>query len=139
MMNDGSFPLFESPQDYVFNMTTLNSSQAKRIWRAAIKQAWNDRCAYCGNPPIDDKSLTIDHVKPRAAGGQDQTTNCIPACRRCNANKGSSEWIAWFRMQDFYTIEAEIRIQKWLKTGNVEFGDQSDTEWFEEYINSIIT
>jgi len=43
-------------------MTTLNSSQAKRIWRTAIKKAWNDRCAYCGNPPIDDKSLTIDHV-----------------------------------------------------------------------------
>ena len=137
MMTNVSFPLFESPQDYVFNMTTLNSSQAKRIWRAAIKQSWHNRCAYCGNPPIDDKSLTIDHVKPKAAGGQDQTTNCIPACRRCNADKGSNEWIAWFRMQDFYTIEAEIRIQNWLKTGQVNFGDESDSAWFDDYLNSL--
>ena len=136
-MSDVSFPLFESPQDYVFNMTTFNSSQAKRVWRAAIKEAWNNRCAYCGNPPIDDKSLPIAHVKPKSRGGQDQTTNCIPACKRCNADKGSDEWIAWFRMQDFYTIEAEIRIKTWLAKGTVEFGDESDSQWYDEFLNSI--
>ena len=136
-MNDVStFPLYESPQDYVFNMTTFNSSQAKRIWRAAIKESWNNRCAYCGSPPIDDKSLTIDHVKPKARG-QDQTTNCIPACRKCNADKGSDEWLAWFRMQDFYTIEAEIRIRNWLKTGMVKFGDEDDSQWFDDFLNTM--
>ena len=136
-MTNVSFPLFESPQDYVFNMPTFNSSQAKRIWRAAIKESWNNRCAYCGNPPIDDKSLTIDHVKPKARGGQDQTTNCIPACRRCNADKGSNEWIGWFRMQDFYSVEAEIRIRNWLETGRVEFGSEEDAAWLDSYIESL--
>jgi len=136
-MTNVSFPLFESPHDYVFNMTTLNSSQAKRIWRAAIKESWNNRCAYCGNPPIDDKSLTIDHVKPKTSGGEDRTTNCIPACRRCNAGKGSEEWIAWFRMQSFYTLEAEVRIQKWLKSGLVEFGDEEDSQWLDDFIETI--
>jgi len=138
-MSDVSFPLFEVPQDYVFNMTTLNSSQAKRIWRTAIKKAWNDRCAYCGNPPIDDKSLTIDHVKPRAHGGQDQTKNCIPACLRCNADKGSDQWMSWFRMQDFYSIEAEIRIKNWLIKGKVEFGNEEDSIWLDKFINHIAT
>lgn len=138
-MNEFEYPLYESPQDYVFNMTTLNSANAKRIWREAIKTSWNNRCAYCGDPPIDDKSLTIDHVKPKARGGQDQTTNCIPACRRCNAAKGSEEWISWFKMQEFYTLEAEIRIKGWLSTGTVLLCSEEDSIWFDNFINNIPT
>lgn len=140
MNNVASLPLCERPQDYVFNMTTLNSSDAKRLWRAAIKEAWDNRCAYCGGTPIDEKSLTsltIDHVTPKSKGGQDMTSNCIPACVRCNGAKGSSEWIAWFRMQDFYTIEAEIRIKRWLKDGIVDQYDQDDSEWYDSLINRI--
>ena len=36
------------------------------------------------------KELTLDHVKPRSKGGQDLTTNVVCACRKCNADKGSS-------------------------------------------------
>ena len=130
-------PVYERVSDYLHNMSALTRGEARRQWRQSIKDAWNNRCAYCGNPPIDDKSLTIDHVKPKSRGGQDQTTNCIPACKRCNADKGSNEWIAWFRMQDFYTIEAEIRIKTWLTKGTVEFGDESDSQWYDEFLNSI--
>lgn len=138
MNNASTYPLFESPQDYVFNMTALTSAQAKRLWRASIKEAWNNRCAYCGNPPIDDQSLTIDHVKPRSKGGEDKTNNTIPACRSCNADKGSMEWLAWFQMQDFYTLEAEVRIRNWLKTGEVKFGDEDDAVWLDEMINHLV-
>lgn len=110
-------PLREHCSDYVFDMTVLNRREARRYWRAAIKEAWNNCCAYCGKPPIDDASLTIDHVKPKSKGGEDRTSNVIPACRRCNAEKGSDEWISWYRMQPFYSIEGEWRIRHWLSTG----------------------
>lgn len=129
-------PLFERPQDYVFTMTALNSADAKRLWRAGIKEAWDNRCAYCGKPPIDDKSLTIDHVKPRARGGEDRTSNVIPACRRCNQAKGSEEWIAWYRQQPYYSEYAELRIKKWLDQGIVENASESDSDWLNELINS---
>ena len=118
-------------------MTTLNSSDAKRLWRAAIKEAWGNRCAYCGGTPIDETSLTIDHVTPKARGGQDMTSNCIPACRSCNEDKGSSEWLAWYRMQPFYTIEAEIRVQRWLSDGVVDQYDEEDSAWMDELINQL--
>lgn len=136
-MNNVDLPLFESPHDYVFNMTTLNSAEAKRQWRAAIKEAWANRCAYCGQPPIDDKSLTIDHVRPKSKGGQDRTSNVIPACRRCNAQKGSEEWIAWYRMQEFYTIDAELRIKSWLAEGTVDWPVEEDSEFLDQLINQL--
>lgn len=142
MSNVAPFPLFERPQDYVFEMTTLNSGEAKRLWRAAIKQAWNNRCAYCSQPPIDDKSLTIDHVKPRAHGGQDQTTNCIPACKRCNADKGSERnWVEWYRLQPFYSLEAELRIRHWLKTGEATLphDGEDNAAWLDGQINAMLS
>lgn len=109
----------ESPDCLLFNLEAMTSSEARRKWRAAIKSAWNNRCAYCGTPPIDDKSLTIDHVRPRSRGGKDSTANCIPACHSCNHDKGSFEWVAWFRMQPFYCYQTELDIKSYLETGEV--------------------
>ena len=117
----------------------MNSGEAKRLWKKAIKEAWEDRCAYCGRPPIDEKSLTIDHVRPRSRGGENTTSNCIPACKRCNHAKGSEEWVGWYRLQPYYSLEAEIRIRHWLETGNVlDYEDDSTSEWFDEVINTLI-
>lgn len=48
------------------------------------------QCHYCGEP-----AETIDHVIPKSRGGTDEPGNLVPACRRCNASKGTkllSEW-----------------------------------------------
>jgi hypothetical protein len=137
MSSVAKVPLYERPSDYVFDMTTLNSADAKRLWRAAIKEAWNNRCAYCGATPITNNSLTIDHVRAKSRGGQDRTSNAIPACRSCNQKKASLEWVAWFRLQPFYSIVAEWRIREWLRTGEVPAfdSDEETAAWF----NSILS
>lgn len=43
-------------------------------------------CQYCGKKPGSEE-LTIDHVIPRAQGGQSSWTNCVLACVDCNARK----------------------------------------------------
>lgn len=105
---------FKKARDYLYNLEAMTSKEAKRLWRQSIRKAWDDKCAYCGQPPIDERSLTLDHVKPKSKGGEDMTTNCVPACKNCNHSKGSLEWKEWFRAQDFYTKEAEKRIMRWL-------------------------
>jgi hypothetical protein len=30
-------------------------------------------------------------------GGSHMSKNCVPACRRCNQEKGSNNWLVWFR------------------------------------------
>jgi hypothetical protein len=114
------WPPYERSSDYLLNMSALTSKEARRIWRSSIKEAWSNRCAYCGQPPIDDNSLTIDHVKPRCRGGEDRRSNVIPACVSCNLDKGSSQdWLKWYQEQQFYNIENELRIKNWLLSGMV--------------------
>jgi len=45
-------------------------------------------CAYCGKP-LPRHSATIDHVIPRAQGGQDTWHNLVLSCARCNQKKGN--------------------------------------------------
>jgi hypothetical protein len=132
-------PLYERVSDYIFNMSALTRGEARQQWRDSIKEAWYNRCAYCGKPPIDDASLTIDHVKPKSKGGQDCTSNVIPACTDCNSAKASSDWLAWYSIQDFYSVEGEWRIRQWLSDGRGYFGryDQEDACKVDDYINSI--
>lgn len=127
-----------SPKHYLQELIAMNSGDAKRRWKAAIKTAWGNRCAYCGKPPIDDNSLTIDHVRPRSRGGEDLTANCIPACKLCNHAKGSEQWVAWYRMQPYYSLEAEIRIKHWLRTGEVTpLSSNEDTLWYDMLLNHL--
>ncbi len=43
------------------------------------------KCAYCGR---SDLPLTIDHVIPKAKGGDESWENLITACTFCNNKKG---------------------------------------------------
>ena len=43
-------------------------------------------CQYCAKQPGGEE-LTIDHVVPRAQGGQSSWTNCVLACVDCNARR----------------------------------------------------
>ena len=45
-------------------------------------------CQYCGKKDTV-KSLTYDHVLPRAQGGKTCWENIVTACRRCNLAKGN--------------------------------------------------
>lgn len=43
-------------------------------------------CQYCYKQPGSEE-LTIDHVVPRAQGGQSSWSNCVLACVDCNSRK----------------------------------------------------
>ena len=108
--DDFSRAVVPSYHQYLAAMECLTSGEAKRRWRKAIKDAWDNRCCFCGEPPISDKSLTIDHLKPRSKGGEDISKKCLPACLKHNQAKGSNDWRPWFRSQPFYDRAREARI-----------------------------
>ena len=43
------------------------------------------KCQYCGRSEV---GLTVDHVIPRARGGEDTWENLVCACVKCNNKKG---------------------------------------------------
>lgn len=54
------------------------------LTRRAVLERDGHRCVYCGA-----RADSIDHVVPRARGGQHVWENVVAACRRCNSRKGS--------------------------------------------------
>ena len=83
--------LFPSPEHYLYNLIVMTSPEAKRAWRQAIKEHFDSTCVYCGKS-YDLSELTIDHVHPRAHGGETNTQNSVCACKKCNREKGTTNW-----------------------------------------------
>lgn len=48
--------------------------------------AFNYRCAYCSRT---NSRLERDHIIPLSKGGAHTASNIVPACRSCNAKKGT--------------------------------------------------
>lgn len=44
------------------------------------------KCQYC-DKHLTDKTVTVDHVIPRARGGPHVWTNVVAACKPCNGHK----------------------------------------------------
>jgi CRISPR/Cas system Type II protein with McrA/HNH and RuvC-like nuclease domain len=91
-------PLLPSPEHYLYNLITMTSSEAKRLWGRSIKEHFNCTCVYCGET-YELNQLTLDHVHPRSKGGEDISSNVVPACTKCNQDKGSKHWRSWMREQ----------------------------------------
>lgn len=58
--------------------------------RRRLAQADNRHCAYCHTKEANTgQPMTVDHILPRAQGGQTVFANLCFACRLCNEFKGS--------------------------------------------------
>jgi len=104
--------ILSTPRQYLFNLETLSSSEAKRLWRSKIKQKWNYECAYCGS----DKDLTIDHIVPRSKGGTDFTKNVVCCCHDCNQSKSHTPWEDWYFSQEFFSMNRYNMINEWMES-----------------------
>jgi len=89
-------PLLPTPDHYLHNLITMTSSEAKRLWRRSIKEHFDCTCVYCGET-YEINELTLDHVHPRSSGGDTTYKNIVPACSKCNQEKGSRYWQTWMR------------------------------------------
>jgi 5-methylcytosine-specific restriction endonuclease McrA len=103
--------LLHSPSEYLFNLRTTSSSEAKRLWRKEIKEKWENQCAYCGS----EENITLDHIVPQCKGGLDIKTNVVACCHSCNQSKGHEHWKLWYVQQDFYSEEKLNKIEEWMK------------------------
>jgi 5-methylcytosine-specific restriction endonuclease McrA len=103
--------LLHSPSEYLFNLRTTSSSEAKRLWRKEIKEKWENQCAYCES----EENITLDHIIPQCKGGLDIKTNVVACCHSCNQSKGHEHWKLWYVQQDFYNEERFDKIEEWMK------------------------
>lgn len=81
----------------------------RRSWRQRIFEAWEHRCAYCGDP-----AQSLDHIVPKAKGGLTVRTNLVPACLPCNRRKSHHEVISWWQQQPYWTEVGQARLVDWV-------------------------
>ena len=107
-------PLLPSPKHYLHNLITMTSSDSKRLWRRAVKQHFNCTCVYCGEN-YEEHELTLDHVTPLCRGGETLTNNIVCACKKCNQDKGSRNWLEWMRKVFGFQPIRELLIHQHIK------------------------
>lgn len=83
---------------------------ARHRFRHSIFEAWQHRCAYCG-----EVAASLDHVLPKAKGGMTVPRNLVPACLSCNRRKGHREVFSWWREQPYWEQAAQERLLDWLR------------------------
>ena len=49
-------------------------------------------CAYCGVGVEDEARLTLDHLLPHSHDGNNDATNLVTCCHRCNSSRGDRNW-----------------------------------------------
>jgi hypothetical protein len=102
--------VYMTPEAAMANLQALQRREAVKQWRQSIKDAFGCKCAYCG---VQSSDLTLDHVHPKTKGGEDLATNIVPACKRCNHEKGSFHWKTWFQSTPDYCEERATQIEQW--------------------------
>lgn len=63
-------------------------AKIKKELEERIRRAAKNRCGYCLNPQeLMPYKLEIEHLLPKASGGQTIEENLWLACRECNSHK----------------------------------------------------
>jgi len=44
-------------------------------------------CCYCGSAVEDGVQLTLDHIKPYSKGGDNEPSNLVTCCLKCNSSR----------------------------------------------------
>lgn len=57
-----------------------------KFTRDGVFRRDNYHCKYC-NIPLNNKTVTIDHVIPKSKGGTTDWLNCVTSCKDCNSWK----------------------------------------------------
>jgi len=65
-------------------------------------------CAYCGRS-LTEEMATLDHLLPRAKGGENYPDNLVLACVGCNQSKGSDTPAGWaFRVLTATNLPGQV-------------------------------
>jgi len=77
-------------------MTTAGPRRAPRAERLRLAvERDGARCVWCGRAFGPLVPPTREHLVPRAKGGPSWLENEVPACRRCNAERGHRGVVEW--------------------------------------------
>ena len=121
--------MFNCEQDPLSLLLELTPKLAKRRYRQSIYEAWNCKCGYCGN-----EATSLDHIIPRFRSGSSNRNNLLPACQKCNNQKGSEKMEEWYVQQSYFCEQKLIRIKSWMSQGSIDIFAYNITSLIPELV-----
>lgn len=91
--------MFKIPWLIILTRYDKVPNQAVNFNRREIWKRDGYKCQYCGIKMKPDE-CTLDHIIPRAQGGQTTWENCVLACYECNSQKADRTPDEAFRPKD---------------------------------------
>ena len=55
-------------------------------------------CSWCGEPIVEPRRLSLDHVLPLAKGGTNVNNNVVLSHRACNLLRGDMDASLWIKL-----------------------------------------
>lgn len=107
---------------YNENRKIKNHKISNKQWQRCLSY-FNYECAYCGATFDEHKrkynqQLHKEHV---IHNGENDLSNCVPACKDCNSHKWEFPLEEWYPQQDFYLEDKYNKILKWLNKDYKKF------------------
>jgi 5-methylcytosine-specific restriction endonuclease McrA len=87
------------------------------------KRSFNYKCCYCGMTLEEhyNKFGQDFHKEHYYNDGENDLSNCIPACKSCNGSKWKYEAEEWYKDYEFFSQERLNKIYQWLNEDYKEF------------------
>ena len=107
--------MFHCEQDLLSNLIVLSPNNARHRFRQYIFDAWDWKCAYCGEE-LTPETATIDHIIPKFRGGQHVRVNMCCCCSPCNKAKATSKLEEWYTKEnEHYCEERFVKLKNWME------------------------
>lgn len=132
----------ESKKEYMRNYMQEYRAKQKRLlgnnklcenglsmtdW-SAVLSFFNHECAYCGSK----EGLEQEHIIPVNDGGTYCIGNIVPACRSCNASKGTKSVDSWYSKSEVFNTERQKRLNEYRCKTNVNDLHKANVSQAEE-------
>jgi 5-methylcytosine-specific restriction endonuclease McrA len=69
-------------------------------------------CCWCGSSVEEGTQLSLDHIKPVSKGGDNQPTNLITCCMKCNSSRGNRSAFSFAKAVAQYIEKSEDDVLK---------------------------
>jgi 5-methylcytosine-specific restriction endonuclease McrA len=79
--------LDHEPRGRVSRSPTTQAQDGEYLRNRALVLTDDPTCHWCPRP-----ATTADHLVAVAAGGSNQLSNLVPACKPCNSSRGAGGW-----------------------------------------------
>jgi 5-methylcytosine-specific restriction endonuclease McrA len=89
-------------------MHNLHQSKKIKVWRRDGFQ-----CTYCGRKSSNTLTITVDHILPKAKGGNNNYENLTTCCNPCNSKKGSLLLIEFLKRENIQVTDKISQLEEY--------------------------